>query len=138
MRRCSPARRATLPPAVHDVRPEHHFCIVYTSGTTGRPKGVLFDHQAVLQHALVATLEYELDEHSRWLMALPHNSSVQITLLPLLVVGGATGFKDSRGFDAVAFAAEVRAHARDPHLPRPDHAVPGPGGRDHAARTSRR
>jgi acyl-CoA synthetase (AMP-forming)/AMP-acid ligase II len=98
----------TLPPVVHDVRPEHHFCIVYTSGTTGRPKGVLFDHQAVLHHALVATLEYELDEHSRWLMALPHNSSVQITLLPLLVIGGATGFKDSRGFDAVAFAAEVR------------------------------
>jgi len=99
---------ATLPAGVHDVRPEHDFCIVYTSGTTGRPKGVLFDHQAVLHHALVAAIEYELDERSRWLMALPHNSSVQITLLPLLLVGGATGFNDSRGFDAAAFAAEVR------------------------------
>jgi acyl-CoA synthetase (AMP-forming)/AMP-acid ligase II len=97
-----------LPACVHDVRPEHDFCIVYTSGTTGRPKGVLFDHQAVLHHALVAVLEYELDATSRWLMALPHNSSVQITLLPLLLVGGATGFNDSRGFDAEAFAAEVR------------------------------
>jgi acyl-CoA synthetase (AMP-forming)/AMP-acid ligase II len=102
---------ATLPPQVHDVRPEHHFCIVYTSGTTGRPKGVLFDHQAVLHHALVAVIEYELDERSRWLMALPHNSSVQITLLPLLLVGGATGFQDSRGFDAVEFAREVRRTA---------------------------
>lgn len=101
------AAAATLPPEVHDVRPEHDFCLVYTSGTTGRPKGVLFDHQAVLHHALVAAREYELDERSRWLMALPHNSSVQITLLPLLLVGGATGFNDSRGFDARAFAAEV-------------------------------
>jgi fatty-acyl-CoA synthase/long-chain acyl-CoA synthetase len=101
------AAASTLPPEVHEVRPEDDFCIVYTSGTTGRPKGVLFDHQAVLHHALVAAAEYGLDATSRWLMALPHNSSVQITLLPLLVVGGATGFSDSRGFDAVAFAAEV-------------------------------
>ena len=96
-----------LPAEVHDVRPEDPFCIVYTSGTTGRPKGVLFDHQAVLHHALVAAAEYQLGPGARWLMALPHNSSVQITLLPLLLVGGATGFSDSRGFDAAAFAAEV-------------------------------
>ena len=102
------AAGAALPPEVHEVRPESDFCIVYTSGTTGRPKGVLFNHQAVLHHALVAVLEYALDERTRWLMALPHNSSVQITLLPLLLVGGATGFDDSRGFDASAFAAEVR------------------------------
>ena len=59
---------------------------------------------------LVAALEYELDARSRWLMALPHNSSVQITLLPLLLVGGATGFSDSRGFDAAAFARGGAAH----------------------------
>jgi acyl-CoA synthetase (AMP-forming)/AMP-acid ligase II len=97
-----------LPASVHEVRPEDDFCIVYTSGTTGRPKGVLFDNNAVLQHATVASIEYELDSTSRWLMALPHNSSVQITLLPLLLVGGATGFSDNRGFDAVRFAEEVR------------------------------
>jgi acyl-CoA synthetase (AMP-forming)/AMP-acid ligase II len=103
------AAPAHLPATVHEVRPEDHFCIVYTSGTTGRPKGVLFDNAAVLQHATVAAIEYELDASSRWLMALPHNSSVQITLLPLLLVGGATGFSDNRGFDAQRFAAEVRA-----------------------------
>ena len=94
-------------PEVHGVRPEDDFCIVYTSGTTGRPKGVLFDNNAVLLHAMVAVTEYELDADSRWLVALPHNSSVQITLLPLLIMGGAIVFAESRGFDAHRFAAQA-------------------------------
>lgn len=99
-----------LPAEVHDVRAADRFCLVYTSGTTGRPKGVLFDVGAVMQHATAALLEFELDARSRWLMALPHNSSVQITLLPLLLCGGAVVFADSRGFDARRFAADVRRH----------------------------
>ena len=49
------------PAALHEVRSDDDFCIVYTSGTTGRPKGVLFDHARVLQHATVTALEYEID-----------------------------------------------------------------------------
>ncbi len=77
------AASSELPLVVHEVRPADDFCIVYTSGTTGRPKGVLFDVNAVMQHATVAALEYELSASSRWLMAIPHNSSLQITILPL-------------------------------------------------------
>jgi len=84
----SPAQPQTL----HEVRPEDDFCIVYTS----------------VQHAAIAIIEYELTADSRWLMALPHNSSLQITLLPLLTIGGAIGFSDSRGFDAERFTEEVR------------------------------
>jgi acyl-CoA synthetase (AMP-forming)/AMP-acid ligase II len=102
------AASSELPLVVHEVRPADDFCIVYTSGTTGRPKGVLFDVNAVMQHATVAALEYELSASSRWLMAIPHNSSLQITILPLLLVGGAIGFSDTRGFDPARFAAEVR------------------------------
>jgi acyl-CoA synthetase (AMP-forming)/AMP-acid ligase II len=97
-----------VPPVVHEVRPTDDFCIVYTSGTTGRPKGVLFDVNAIMQHGTVAALEYELSASSRWLMAIPHNSSLQITMVPLLLVGGAIGFSDTRGFDPERFAAEVR------------------------------
>jgi acyl-CoA synthetase (AMP-forming)/AMP-acid ligase II len=43
-------------------------------------------------------------------MALPHNSSLQITLLPLLLCGGAVVFADSRGFDAERFADDVARH----------------------------
>ena len=89
------------------MRPEDDFCIVYTSGTTGRPKGVYFDHARVLQHATVACLEYEIDRHSRYLIQIPHNSSVNITILPCLLIGAAQGFVDSRNFDPVRYARLV-------------------------------
>jgi acyl-CoA synthetase (AMP-forming)/AMP-acid ligase II len=92
---------------VHEVRPEDDFCIVYTSGTTGRPKGVLFDHGRALQHATVACLEYGIDHDSRYLIQIPHNSSVNITIVPCLLIGAAIGFRDSRSYDPVEFARAV-------------------------------
>ncbi len=100
-----------VPQSIHEVRADDLFCLVYTSGTTGRPKGVLFDVGSVVQHATVALHEFELDADARWLAALPHNSSVQITFVPLLLVGGTVIFDESRGFDGQRFAASVRAHA---------------------------
>lgn len=95
------------PPSLHRMRHDDDFCIVYTSGTTGRPKGVLFDHQRVLQHATVACLEYEIDRTSRYLIQIPHNSSVNITIVPCLLVGAALGFRDSRSFEPAGFASMV-------------------------------
>jgi acyl-CoA synthetase (AMP-forming)/AMP-acid ligase II len=95
------------PPTVHSRAPSDEFCIVYTSGTTGAPKGILFDARAVSTHAMVAGLEYGMSAGSRWLTAIPHNSSVQITLAPTFFLGGAVGFLDARGFDPEAFAHEA-------------------------------
>lgn len=105
------AAEAAAPATIHAVRGADDCCLVYTSGTTGRPKGVLFDVGAVMQHATVAVMEFELTAQSRWLMALPHNSSLQITLVPLLMVGGTVIFDEARGFDGRRFAAEVRRRA---------------------------
>ncbi|WP_341251989.1 class I adenylate-forming enzyme family protein [Euzebya pacifica] len=108
-------RAATTDPAtLHEIRPEDEFCIVYTSGTTGTPKGVWFDHSRVMQHAPVACMEYEIDHTSRYLVAIPHNSSVNITLVPCMMVGAAVGFVDSRGFDPQSFVDAV-AHHRATH-----------------------
>ena len=95
------------PPTVHSRAPQDEFCIVYTSGTTGAPKGILFDARAVSCHAMVAGLEYGMSAASRWLTTIPHNSSVQITLAPTFFLGGAVGFLDARGFDPDMFAVEA-------------------------------
>lgn len=109
-KRCA-AASPSAHPARFSVSPEDHACIVYSSGTTGVPKGILFTHAAVLQHATVTALEYEIDENSRYLVQLPHNSSVNITLVPCLLRGAAIGMEDSRGFDPCRFAQRVRSDA---------------------------
>ena len=97
----------SAPATLHDRAPGDEFCIVYTSGTTGQPKGIVFDSRAVATHAMVAGIEYGMSARSRWLITIPHNSSVQITLAPSFLLGGAVGFLDARGFDPEGFAAEV-------------------------------
>jgi acyl-CoA synthetase (AMP-forming)/AMP-acid ligase II len=105
------AASGTAPPTLHSRGPDDEFCIVYTSGTTGAPKGILFDARAVATHAMVAGLEYGMSRHSRWLTTIPHNSSVQITLAPTFFLGGAVGFLDARGFVPQEFAAEATKQA---------------------------
>ena len=51
------AASPAFPVSAYNVFPRDHFAIVYTSGTTGLPKGILFDHAAALQHGTVACLE---------------------------------------------------------------------------------
>ena len=95
------------PKSLYEARGSEDACIVYTSGTTGRPKGVLFTHDAMMQHATVACIEYELSPESRYLIQIPHNSSVNITMMPCFVIGAALGFADNRSFDPERFADVV-------------------------------
>lgn len=90
---------AQQPDSLRQVRAWDELCLVYSSGTTGRPKGILFDHAAALQHALVAALEYAIDHRTRYLVQIPHNASVNITIIPCLVMGAAVGFAESRRFE---------------------------------------
>lgn len=45
--------------------------IVYTSGTTGRPKGAMLSHRAVLSNAVMTATMHGRSEHDRVLTALP-------------------------------------------------------------------
>ncbi len=99
-----------FPAAAHTVFPQDPFAIVYTSGTTGLPKGILFDHAAALQHGTVACLEYEVDANTRYLIQIPHNSCVNITIVPVLMAGAAVGFAESRGFSGPALCDAVERH----------------------------
>ena len=101
------AADALPPSAGWHFEPGESACIVYTSGTTGRPKGIILDHAAMMQHATVACLEYEITAETRYLVQIPHNSSVNITIVPCLLAGAALGFADNRQFSPDAFAEAV-------------------------------
>ena len=61
----------------------------YTSGTTGRPKGVLLSHALVLHHATGTILEMKLNSQDVWLHAAPMFHLVDaFAIYAITLVGG--------------------------------------------------
>jgi fatty-acyl-CoA synthase len=87
------AADATLP-----CGPEEIYCLVYTSGTTGKPKGVMIPHRMVAWngYATVAGWQLREDDVSPIFTPLYHAGGLGAFLTPMIAVGGTvvlhTGF----------------------------------------------
>lgn len=92
---------------LHDILHTDDFAVVPTSGTTGVPKGVHFDHGASLAHGALSQIEFEINGNSRYLVHIPHNSSVNTWIVPALMCGAAIGFLDGRRFEPGRFTDET-------------------------------
>jgi len=70
--------------------PESLATIIYTSGTSGRPKGVMLSHTNLCHSVLEARFAQSADETDRWLSILPmsHAYEMAFGLLYPLLVGG--------------------------------------------------
>jgi acyl-CoA synthetase (AMP-forming)/AMP-acid ligase II len=88
---------------------DHGFCVLYTSGTTGLPKGVYFTHQQTMDNAMGVLVEFGVTADTRYLVSYPHNSagSVNHVFGPVLMAGGRLVLGDVRGFDAERYFAVV-------------------------------
>ena len=76
---------------IEPVTPDHPMLLMYTSGTTGTPKGALLPHRKTLYNCLNAQLFFELTARDSVLVVLPlfHSFGLCILSLPTLYAGGA-------------------------------------------------
>ncbi|MGE4431542.1 MAG: class I adenylate-forming enzyme family protein [Sphingobium sp.] len=56
---------------IANAKPDDIALILYTSGTTGKPKAVRLRHRGIVNNAALGAVRYELPEGSPWLHTLP-------------------------------------------------------------------
>jgi long-chain acyl-CoA synthetase len=87
-----------------EVQPNSLATIVYTSGTTGRPKGVMLSHRNILSNAASALQTFKVYPHDRFLSFLPLSHMLErMSGYYLPIMAGAT----------VAYARSVALLAED-------------------------
>lgn len=96
------------PPAV--VLEAHDgFTVVYSSGTTGVPKGILHTHAARLAMAASYASAFEFDPWTRlYLTTPPHTNGSWMVVLPAIYVAARAHVTD--GFDVDQFLADVESY----------------------------
>jgi fatty-acyl-CoA synthase len=92
------------------VAPEDPMILMYTSGTTGVPKGALLPHRKTLANSLNAQLFFECTGRDRVLVVVPlfHSFGLQILSSPALYAGASLLLQ--RNFDAAALWQAVADH----------------------------
>jgi len=66
------------------------YLIVYTSGTTGRPKGAVLTQEAILWNAIMSLHAHDFTRHDHTLNILPlfHVGGINIQMMPTFFIGG--------------------------------------------------
>jgi len=79
--------------------------LAYTGGTTGRSKGVMLPHRALMTMATTICADWDWPLEIRYLAATPISHAAGVTIYPVMLRGGYTRL--TRGFDADAFCRIV-------------------------------
>jgi len=104
---------ATAPPlevSGRDFSPEEPQLIMYTSGTTGIPKGALLPFRKTLHNCLNAAIFFELSARDRVVVPTPlfHSLGLNILSVPVLFEGGSVILLEH--FDAQTTLAAIEQH----------------------------
>ncbi|NMD70873.1 long-chain fatty acid--CoA ligase [Bacillus sp. DNRA2] len=69
---------------------EDPLAMIYTGGTTGKPKGVVLAHRSIMYNAINTVLSWNLNESDCTLSSMPmfHTGGLNVLSIPLLFIGG--------------------------------------------------
>ncbi|MEC3998121.1 long-chain fatty acid--CoA ligase [Actinacidiphila sp. DG2A-62] len=101
---------ADTEPIDETVPPDALCLIMYTSGTTGRPKGAMLTHANLTWNAVNVLVDHDLTTDERALVSAPlfHTAGLNMLTLPVLLKGGACVLVES--FDPAATLELIAAH----------------------------
>ncbi|GAC1587971.1 MAG: long-chain fatty acid--CoA ligase [Candidatus Velthaea sp.] len=104
------AEQSPAEPAV-DVTADDNLLIIYTSGATGTPKGVLMAHRQSVAHGPNAMFTYQIEASSRLLLVYPHNSiaSANMFYFPAWMLGATVVLTDVRRFSGERWLQLIEA-----------------------------
>ncbi len=113
-----------------EIRPSDPACILYTSGTTGKPKGAILPHFAYISSGRAIARAIGVKEGDRLFTTLPlfHVGAQLVVALPAII--GDVDFAVARRFSASKFWDQIRRYRlqRGP-LPRVHHPDSVPAAR---------
>ena len=97
-------------PVANPARPDERFCLMFTSGTSGAPKAVIYSNQRVIRNSVMLVQGRSLTPQDVTYVPMPlfHSSGLIMGLLPPLIAGGSAVLR--RRFSASGFLADVRRY----------------------------
>lgn len=94
-----------LPPDNPPPGEDEPFCILYTSGTSGRPKGAVLTHLGVITSCLAAERHLRLGDGESMVLAVPAGHVTGVVLVLMLAIRIAGKVVIQREFKAAEFLA---------------------------------
>lgn len=95
-----------------DIAPDDMWALMYTSGTTGRPKGAIRSHQATAMMSILTALEMGLSGDDVALLVMPmcHANSLYFSFT-FAYIGATCVIDDRHSFDPEALLKTLSDHA---------------------------